>query len=208
MKRILTTTAMVAMTAGSAFAFDSTATGTALDAEVTAANNAIDAVNVTVTFERYDGTTDTFTPALAGATTTVSNSIKDVTVVQYTFDKVASSASFSLTAGTTDVEATAETIADAVNGVNSTIQSEFYGTVASGADLATTTTVGIVGEMIQTFVVDVPLLNAYAVTNLVTVTPGDWAIFDSAAGKLTTNLTSLNTTITNVDTALTETNAG
>ena len=65
MKRILTTTAMVAMTAGSAFAFDSTATGTALDAEVTTANNAIDAVDVTVTFERYDGTTDTFTPAVS-----------------------------------------------------------------------------------------------------------------------------------------------
>ena len=115
-----------------------------------------------------------------------------------------------MTAGTKNVAATADNIKDAVNGVNSTIQSEFYGTVASGADLATTTTVGIVGEMIQTFVVDVPLLNAYAETNLVTDagTPGDWAIFDSAAGKLTTNLGSLNTTITNVDLALTATNAG
>ena len=206
MKRILTTAAAVAMTAGSAFAFDTAATD--LDAEVTAANNAITAIDVAVSFERYDGTTDTFTPALAGATTTVTNSIADTTVIQYVFDKVASSASFSLTAGTTDVAATPENIATAVNGVNSTIQSEFYGTVASGTDLATDTTVGIVGEMIQTFVVDVPLLNAYAVTNLVTVTPGDWAIFDSAAGKLTTNLGSLNTTITNVDLALTATNAG
>lgn len=208
MKKILTTTAMVAMTAGSAFAFDSTATD--LDAEVKTANDAIAVIDVAVTFERFNADDTVFTPALPGATDTISNSITPTDVIQYAFNKDDGAASFSLSTSNVSVPADAENIKDAVNGVNSAIQTEFYGTITSGANLTTAATVGIVGEMIQTFNVDIPLLNTYATDNLVTATgtPGTWTIFDNAATDLGENLKDLNTTITNVDLALTATNAG
>ena len=211
MKKILMTTAMVAMSSTAAFAFDTTADDK--DAEVLAATGAITALINPITFNRVDttnGATTTFTPTIAAAdlNATVSGSITPTNVVQYQFTKDTTS-TFSFTVGTSvPVEASTANIASAVNGVKTMIQDEYYGTTITSSDgLTTETTTGIVGGMIEAMVADVTTLNTYAVDNLITGQGAGWSTFDGYASTITTNLTTLNNTITAVDLALTETTA-
>ena len=203
MKKILATAAMATMVASGAMAFDTDATD--LEAEATAAKNAIAAVNVAVSFDAVlDGSATTFTPTGLGTlAATVDNSIEGVDVVQYVFAKD-TSVSFSLTSSSTPIAADAASITTAINGVNGTIHDEFYGTTANAAALSTTSTAGVVGSMISTMVTDVTALNDFAKANLIPTefSPSNWANFDTAATAVGSNLAKLNATIGSVETAL------
>ena len=205
MKRILTTTAMVAMTAGSAFAFDVNATDTALETEAATANTAITAAGAKVTFVRFDGTNQDFEADFTGVTDAVSAAIEDTDVVKYTFAKAADDISFSLNAGVEAIAATPTNIKSAIDVVNADVRTMFYGADTAITDVEVDSTVGIVGEMVVAMVADVADLNQYALDNRITGPGALWSTFEGYAGNVTNNFTKLNDTIGLVETALTAT---
>ena len=209
MKKILMTTVAVACTATASFAaFDTTQD---LAAQADAAQAAVTALYVDVTFDPADFDAADVTVSAPASATTINTAVALIADVieapQYELVKGTDNL-FSLADAAPIIKGKTEAeIVAILDTARNTVSTDYFGGAArSAADLTVSSTAadsGVTGEMIALVVADVAHVNTLGAAIAEVAPSSAWTNFEAAAGRTTDNITKLNDTITGATTLVT-----